>query len=234
MQSVLSYIESLPLTVVGGAVALVVTIVLVVASALFRRHHFTKRVNHFLESPAHQNPADFFSEIELLRRSRELERLAQRDGGRAITELGLDRLWIERLHETERPADFRRVLKYGTSKGLFACFLTALRNRRLASALRTYLEEHSDFLVLRRLALSGRGEEFSGEKAREFFIDRIDEIREMTGDPEWPSRYFAVKILLHDSDDRSDRALRDAFDDPHPLVRKTVATGYAHPDREQL
>ncbi len=234
MGSVIEYIHSLPLTIVAGAGALIVSVVLIVVWALVSRRRFMKRVRVFLENPAHQTPEDFFSGAELLRRSRQLEQLEDRSDRPVITKLGLDKLWTERLYENERPADFRRVLKYGTSRGLFACFLTALRNRRLARTLHDYLAEHSDFLVLRRLAVSGRGEEFSGEKARDFFADRIDEIREMTGDPEWPSRYFAVKILLHDSDDRSDRALRDAFADPHPLVRKTVATGYEGPDREQL
>jgi len=234
MESVIEYLESLPLTILGAAAAIVVAFVLIVIVALVKRRNFTKRVRLFLENPAHQNPEEFFSATELLRRSRQLERLADRDDERVVSELQLDSLWTERLYEKEQAADFRRVLKYGTTRGLFACFLTALRNRRLAKALRDYLAEHSDFLVLRRLAVSGRGEEFNGEKAREFLADRIDEVREMTGDPEWPSRYFAVKILLHDSDERSDRALREAFADPHPLVRKTVAAAYTSPDREQL
>ncbi|HKJ85848.1 MAG TPA: hypothetical protein VKA06_07215, partial [Spirochaetia bacterium] len=184
MGPIIEYIESLPLTIIGAATVVVVAVVLIVAGTLVRRRSFTKRVRLFLDNPAHQNPEDFFSATELLRRSRQLERLADHDGGRVVNELQLDRLWTERLYEKEQAADFRRVLKYGTARGLFACFLTALRNRRLAKALRAYLAEHSDFLVLRRLAVSGRGEEFNGEKARDFFADRIDEVREMTGDPE--------------------------------------------------
>jgi len=160
--------------------------------------------------------------------------MAEQHGERVVEALQLDRLWTERLYEKERPGDFRRVLRWGTDKGLFACFLMALRNRRYARMLRGYLADHSDFLVLRRLALSGRGDEFSGRRARDFFADRIDEIREMTGDPEWASRYFAVKILLHDADERSQRALREAFADPHPLVRKTVVGEYHHDDGEEL
>ena len=45
----------------------------------------------------------------------------------------------------------------------------------------------------------------------------------MTGDPEWASRYFAVKILLHHEDDRSQRAVFDSLHDSHALVRRTVA-----------
>ncbi len=216
------------------AAAGVAVIVVLIGLALLRRRRFMSRVDEFLAIPGSRDAADYFSDAELLRRSRTLERRIEAGDEELVHSLELDRLWTERLARKERPADFRRVLRYGTSRGLFSCFLVALRNRRLARTLRAYLEEHPDFLVLRRLALSGRGEAFDGRKARDFFEDRIDEIREMTGDPEWPSRYFSTKILLHDSTDRSDRALRDAFGDPHPLVRRTVITEYRGSNRDDL
>lgn len=234
MDAVVEFVTGLPVEILLTAGAVLVAFLIIVISALVSRRRFIRRVERFREIPGARSVSDFFTSAELLRRTRLLERMIDRMGTQLVTELELDRLWTERLYQSERPGDFRRVLAYGTSKGLFACFLAALRNRRLADALRAYLKEHSDFLVLRRLALSGRGEEFSGERAAEFFGDRIGEIREMTGDPEWPSRYFAVKILLHDDDDRSRRALRDAFGDPHPLVRKTVATGFSAAPREEL
>lgn len=234
MDALIRFVTTQPLEyLVGGGAALLILIIVVVAT-FARRRRFRRRVRAFLAVPGSKSARDHFSDAELLRNSRLLERMIAREGEEIVGKLELDRLWTDRLYDKERPADFRRVLRWGTQKGLFACFLTALRNRRHASMLRGYLEEHSDFLVLRRLALSGRGDDFSGEKARDFFHDRIDEIREMTGDPEWPSRYFAVKVLLHDTDDRSDRALREAFADPHALVRKTVVTEYEGNDRQAL
>ncbi len=234
MDAVIDFVTSQPAEyLIAAGAALAVVLVLVIAS-LVRRVRFTNRVRRYLAGSGLRPSTDVFDDAELLRHSRTLERMAERDGDQVVDALQLDRLWTERLYEKERPADFRRVLRWGMDKGLFACFLMALRSRRYARMLRGYLADHSDFLVLRRLALSGRGDEFSGRKARDFFADRIDEVREMTGDPEWASRYFAVKILLHDDDDRSDRALREAFADPHPLIRKTVVTEYDGQEREAL
>lgn len=234
MDAVIEFVTAQPIEylVAAGAAVAIVLLLLVVSAA--RRIRFRNRVRRFLERPGVRRATDVFDEAELLRRSRTLERMAEREGEAVVEALELDRLWTERLYDKERPGDFRRVLRWGTDKGLFACFLMALRNRRYARTLRGYLADHSDFLVLRRLALSGRGDDFSGRKARDFFADRIDEVREMTGDPEWASRYFAVKILLHDGDERSDRALREAFSDPHPLIRKTVVSEYGREDREAL
>ena len=234
MNAILDYILSQPVWLLGAAGGLLGAIIVVVLTGLLRRRSFRRRVERFLATPGKTSASQFFSDSELLRRSRFLERLIEREGAHVAEQLGMDRLWTERLYEKERPADFRRVLRFGSTRGLFACFLVALQSRRLARSLKEYLDEHSDFLVLRRLARSGRGEAFSGEKARSFFADRLDEIREMAGDPEWPSRYFAAKILLHDQDPRSDRLLRDFFADPHPLVRRTVAEAYRGGTRESL
>jgi HEAT repeat protein len=56
----------------------------------------------------------------------------------------------------------------------------------------------------------------------------------MTGDPEWPSRYFAMKLLVHDEDTRSRRAVWDAFGDAHPLVRRVAATELSTEERPRL
>ena len=213
--------------------ALLVVLVLVVV-LLIRKGRFEKRLTRFLEIPGQKDPADYFSQKELLSHTRAIERLAEDRGAQVISELGVDALWTERLKEKEKPQDFQRLLRFAPAHGLFACFLVALRNRKLATALKQYLAENNDFIVLRRLALSGRGEEFVGSDGKDFFSDRLDEIREMTGDPEWPSRYFAIKILLHDDQERSNRALWDSFRDPYPLIRKVVASELLTREDESL
>lgn len=234
MQEAIDFLTGQSLYVyLGAAAVLLVVIVIIIAVAVAKRR-FIRRVESFLAIPGTRDRRDYFSDEELLRRTRLIEKLANRIGTHVIHELGIDRLWIERLAAQGSRSDFRRVLEYATDDGLFTCFLVALKNVGLRSRLRTYLSDNSDFLVLRRLAASGRGEEFSGKAARDFFADRLDEIREMTGDPEWPSRYFAVKILIHDDDERSTRALWDAFVDPHPLVRRTVTIEFQTPERERI
>ena len=231
---VADFLATLPLWVLAAAAGAVVVVVAIIAARIVARIRFARRVDRILDLPPGKRAGDMFSDDKLLRRSRLLERKARRDDRDVVGVLELDRLWSERLVREGRRADFRRVLRYGARTGLFACFLAALRDRRFAARLRAYLDEQSDPLVLRRLALSGRGEPFDGEKALDLVADRIDHIREMTGDPEWPSRYFAVKVLLHDAHERSDMALRDAFTDPHPLVRKTVVSEYRSSNRGRL
>lgn len=234
MEQLIQRISTVPIwqyQLLGGALLLVLVLVVLF---LMRRGRFEKRLTRFLDMPGQKEPGDYFTEKELLSHTRAIERLAEERGSEVISELGVDALWTERLKEKEKPQDFQRLLRFAPSQGLFACFLVALRNRKLATALKQYLAENNDFIVLRRLALSGRGEEFLGSDGRDFFADRLDEIREMTGDPEWPSRYFAIKILLHDDNDRSIRAVWDSFNDPYPLIRKSVASELHTRDSEAL
>lgn len=234
MEDLIQFVNAVPVwqfQVAGGVLLLLLVLV---ATLLLRRKRFKKRLTWFLDVPGQKDPADYFSDTELLSHTTAIERLAEDRGAEVIAELGVDRLWAERLKEKEKPQDFQRILRFAPAYGLFACFLVALRNRRLASALKQYLAENNDFLVLRRLALSGRGEEFVGSDARDFFADRLDEIREMTGDPEWPSRYFAIKILLYDDHDRSIRAVWESFKDPYPLIRKSVASELHTREDERL
>ncbi len=232
--SVTEFLTSPPLWALVAAGGIAVVLLAIITARVIARIRFHRRVDRFLDTPGRKRAGELFSDDELLRRSRLLERKARREERDVVEVFELDRLWSERLVREERRADFRRVLRYGLSRGLFACFLVALRNRRYAASLRSYLNEHPDPHVLRRLAGSGRGEPFDGGRALALFSDRVDEIREMTGDPEWPSRYFAVNVLVHDSEERSDRAVRDAFTDPHPLIRKTAASGYHTSDRGRL
>ncbi len=234
MQDVIYFVigQSLYVYVAAGGVAALILLMVVLVMA--GKARFARRVRKYLAIPGTKERADYFTDEELLRRTRLIEKLTGKHGEVLIHLLGIDRLWTDRLSGQARRSDFRRVLKYAPEYGLFTCFLAALKNVGLRSILRNYLADNSDFLVLRRLALSGRGEEFSGVPARDFFAERLDEIREMTGDPEWPSRYFAVKILLHDNDERSVRALWDGFADPHPLVRRTVAIELRTDERRRL
>lgn len=234
MDQLIDFVVNLPqwsYYAAGGAVLLLLAIVLI---GVLRRSAFRKRVRTFLAIPGHKDPGDYFTAGERLRRTQIIEKIAEQTGPAVIREIGIDELWTRRLQQKESSQDFERVLHHAPNRGLFSCFLVSLNNPRLGQRLKAYLSENSDFLVFRQLALSGRGEEFSGSRARDFFAGRLDEVREMTGDPEWPSRYFAIKILLYDSEERSARAVWDAFSDAHPLVRKTVVSELTTQDVEKL
>ncbi len=168
----------------------------------------------------------------LLRKSAYIEAAVDKYGDALIDYLDIADKWVEELKTRRRIKDIRRVLKYIPEKGLFYVFLAVLEKPKRVQLLSTWLKESGDLLAMRRIALSGRGENFDGARALGIFEEYIPQIREMTGDPEWASRYFAVKILLHHDDDRSRRAVFDSLHDSHALVRRTVAGEYIHSDEE--
>jgi HEAT repeat protein len=236
METLARIIESLPLWVILLFFAFFVAVIADMIWSIKAK----KRIYNILARAA-DNPdkasdivAPIFKKRYAFIRSQAIERFVKDEGNDIIYMTGIDRYWIQNLLRLKRKRDFNRIMHYAPDTGLFTCFLLSLEKKRFARLLISYLEESEDFLYMRRVALSGQGEEFDGARAREMFLDHIDEIREMTGDPEWASRYFAIKILLHDDDNRSIRALWDAFEDSYPLVRKTVAHEFTTDQTDRL
>lgn len=141
-------------------------------------------------------------------------------------------LLVERFRRRRTRRLASLVLESCPDKGLFSVFLAALDNRRIARDLLAFMESSEDLFIFRRLALSGRGEVFDGAKGADLFREKLDRVRELTGDPEWPARYMAVRILLADADQRSRRAAEELFHDPHTLIRKTLIESYEPADEE--
>lgn len=213
------------------AIALVLTMVLLVRAAGLR-----KRLRAVADSPSHAEDLILsrYGDARLLAASSTIEKIAREKGPAIIGALGVDELWMDRLVRRRSTRDFDRVLEFFPDRGLFVCFLVGLEKPDLATRLQQWIDRTEEFLGLRRIALSGRGQDFDGALALEMFRERTDEIREMTGDPEWAPRYFAVKVMIADPDERSARGLWDAFHDAHPLVRKTVATEFMSADVDRL
>jgi HEAT repeat protein len=230
------FLKTLPVWMYGiaGGVLFMLLVVLVV---VVPRVRFRKRLVQVSDDPE-QSAAlirDHYDDATLLQRSALVTRIAtklENDQLPALT--GVDELWVQRLVQTRHARTLRRVLQYAPDKGLFACFVVGLEKPRLAPMFHEWLAEADDPLVLRRVALSGAGEDFSGKAALEVLHDRIESIRELAGDPEWESRYFAAKIILNDDSDRSTRVAWDAFNDPCSLVRKTVAAEFKSDDGDRM
>ncbi len=217
---------------VAFVLAAVIALLLVI---LAMRIRFRREVLALIETPQRApGLRKRYSKRVLRRRSVLVERLACRQASGLVSLLGLDDIWVEQLRLKGRRRDFERVLSHAAGKGLFQCFLESLNSKSRTRRLVSWLQESGESRCLRRLALSGRGEPFDGRPALEIFKERLSELREMTGDPEWLCRYFAVKVLLHDPDPRSQRAVWPALTDPHPLVRKTAAVELATPERGRL
>ncbi|MFO7781006.1 MAG: HEAT repeat domain-containing protein, partial [Spirochaetia bacterium] len=236
MQEILSFIAGLPIGAYVGAAAAGLVIAAVVVVTVKVRRDFVRRLRLAAEDPeqAELLVRQKYSDGQLLRRSGLIESVARKYSMNVISATGIDELWQDRLLRKRRSSDFRRVLDYSWETGLFACFLAALERPKLRPRLFARLDDTGDLLVLRSIALSGRGEEFSGHVAFEMFSHRIDEVREMTGDPDWPVRYFAVKILLYDHDPRSERAVWECVNDASALVRRVIAAEFQPSEREGL
>ncbi len=221
MKTIIKLTETLPFGITIGVSAFT----LVVIAGLITLFLYKRKVKNFtkyLEESLVNNyfSKNFYSEKFIGKHSRILENLADRKGNAIILNSGLDTQWLQQLIEKPREKNIKRILKYIPDKGLFSCFISSLNNPKLTSLLTDFLGDEPG--SLRQLPLSSSGEPFDGNAALLIFKDRIDEIREMAGDPEWPVRYFAIKLLLAEDSDRSNRAILEAFKDPHPLIRKTV------------
>lgn len=234
MSAIFTWLQSLPVEAYYGGAAAAVVLLGVLVWRLRHRLVFRSRL---LAAAADGNAAEFrsrYSARTIRRHSRLIEKTARRHGPQIVRVSGADELWIERVQKRASRRDVRRLLDLSPDTGLFACFLAVLERPSLRRMLFEWLDEQDDLLSMRRIALAGRGEQFSGEQALSLFRDRIDEIREMMGDSEWAPRYFASKIILYDGSDRSKRILWDAFRDGHPLVRSAVAAEFRTDDSDRL
>jgi len=224
-----------------AAAVLLVGIIAVIIIVSISRKKFRVLIEAAAEDPDLNKGAVLsrYSNEGLLRKSARIVEMARRLKVNLPQILELTDPWIEKYKERKRKSLLNWILEFAPDQGLFPIFMHALDNQKTALKLEQFLNENKDFLKLRRIALSGRGEVFDGEKGQALFENRLDEIREMTGDPEWPARYFAINILLHDEDERSARAVWESFEDPHALIRSTVirdipqdATAYGSDESE--
>src|SRR4030042_6366224 len=170
----------------------------------------------------------------ILKRSETIEKFAQINGIDIIYLIKMDELWIENFISKKWNKNFDRILKYAPDKGLFKCFLVSLKKSKFLILLLKWLSEGEYILTLRRLALSGNGENFDRKKVFNIFKKNLNVIREMTGDPEWQVRYFALSILLYDNDERSVEAIWNGFNDQNTLIRKTIAKEYCTQNSKKL
>lgn len=136
-----------------------------------------------------------------------------------LEKLGCHERWIVAVKTRHSRGAAARLLKFAPDRGLFECFSAALASKGIAADLLAWMNNQKDAFSLRRIALSGPGRDFDGGEALRLLAGKMDEVREMLGDPEWASRAMAVRILSRDGDERSKKGLSDSLADPHPLVR---------------
>ncbi len=233
MDKFIDLIYEIPLWIlIGAGIVVILTITVLIVFIILRKKNiiFKKYLDESLENNNFSN--ELYSQDYINRHSTAIEKLANRSNNTIISLSGLNKTWIQKLKEKPNEKNIKRILKYIPEQGLFCCFLGALKKPKLTKYLLEYLGE--DAGSLRQLPLSSSGEPFDGKAAISIFSNRMDEIREMAGDPEWSVRYFAIKLLLAEESDRSKRGILEAFDDPHPLVRKSVIEESIIDDRVQI
>ena len=203
---------------------------------ILSRIMLNKRLKKVINNPkfAEKLFINKYNKSWLIRKSNYIEKFALKYDPNIIYYIKMDELWIDNLINKHLKKDFLRVLKYAPDKGLFKCLLVVLKKKSFAHILLNWLKNCNDMQALRRLALSGHGEDFDKKEALELFLDRLDEIREMTGDPEWLSRYFAYGIITYNTAESSIRAMWEGLNDPHPLIRKTIIKEFLSDEREKL
>jgi HEAT repeat protein len=187
--------------------------------AVFRRGSLLKAAVGKMSS----GKTDSHFAARLLARPGLIEVLMRRKGEEVISFFGIAGHLVNRFERRKRSEDARRLLKLAPAEGLYAVFNTALRKESVAQVLRNWIKDNKDVLLLRKMALSASGRDFDGIRGLYILSGCLEEIRELSGDPEWPVRFFSLRILLADDDPKSKRLVSEGFTDPHPLIRRTVA-----------
>ncbi len=169
-----------------------------------------------------------------LRKARLIQRASEKNEGDFIASTGLDILWEERLRTNRRISDLKKLLKYYPDRGLFYCLEAGPSKPGFGKILAKKTADSSDELLLKRIAIAGKGTDFSGKYAASLIPDQLQNLLEMTGDPEWEVRFFALKLLIHYSDKRAERAGWEAFKDPAFRIRAALAAEFKTADKKML
>jgi HEAT repeat protein len=151
----------------------------------------------------------------------------------ALYHTGIAAQWVDRLRRRPRKVLFQGVLRHDISEGFFACFRYALEKKKYRRRLDQWMDRNRTRLPLLVIVHSTAGERFDGRRAFDLFRDKLEEIRDLLGDPDWRGRYFALKVLLNDRSETTRSLLFDLFADSHPLIRRTMVEEYPLPDEKQ-
>jgi len=227
--TVMEYGKELPLYQVVAAVAVFI-LVIVLLIVIIKRRRLIRRAVARMES----GEKDEGITARMLNRPRLVEALIKRKGDEVIRYFGVADYLLRRLDQRKRPEDVRRLLKQAPEVGMYPVFRLALQKKSVAVIFRNWLEENKDILLVRSMAQSAGGDDFEGDSAWGLLAGCVDELRELSGDPEWPVRYFTLRVLLSDDNPKSRRLVKESFTDPHPLLRRTVAEKSGNEDPDEL
>ena len=222
-------LKTLPLYVlVSSGTLLVLLFVLLVI--LVKRNRLIRKAVKRMEA----GETDAGISARLLARPGLVEALLRRKGDDVISHFGVADHLIRRLESRKRTEDAKRLLKLAPEAGIFTVFKLALYKQSIARILQTWLKDNHEINLIRKIALSTGGWDFNGEKAWTLLSDCLEELRELSGDPDWQVRYFTLRVLLFDKDPKSLRLMKESFTDSHPLLRRTAAEKTGEENLDEL
>lgn len=236
MENLMSQVAAQP---VGLYISLFLLVVLAVAG-IARRQYTTKKIKKEAGEcaelhPAFQNTYSFSQPVQRLSRRYPLvKRLSRRYGINFPILMHLDDYWISRMEQHPSSKIMERLLAYAPEKALFVCFQGALGSDRLFEQLKAWIEKSGELMVMSTLARSCAGRDFDGKRALSKVETWKEELYEMTGDPSWQIRWFALRILLHDANERAEKAVWQAFQDPSAQIRRMIAEKSSFQDKSKL
>jgi len=166
---------------------------------------------------------------KLLRYSRRMERYSRQMGPEIARKTGLTDKWLQKVTQSALPTagDLRRVILFCPPSSLFKVYIAAEEHPRLRRVIKEWMKNEGDEKVIRLLAEACRGEDFEPDFGKSFLKNNSAFIRELTGEPEWYTRYFAYKILIYDKEELTQRSMEAGLLDPHPLIRKMITKIYS-------
>ncbi len=218
------------ITIISAVAALLVFLII----RVYLNYAFLKKCDRALNDTESMTELRAMPSDRLLRRSRLIEKAAERNGIELISAVGLDVIWEKQFLVYRKTKYLRKFVKYFQEKGLFFCILGGKNKPAVEKIFVKTLSQSSDPNLLKKIATACAGTDFDGEYASGITGDRFQELTELTGDSEWPVRFFAVKLLLYIDDQRAERIIWDAFRDPSAVIRRAAAAEFKPDDTSRL
>ncbi len=211
----------------------ILILLFIIISTILLRLKLKRRITSSIESIDKRGERIFtgLSERTLYLFSEYVEKLSRLYGLNLPLLTGLDDVWMGKFKRRPGKKNLKRLLNYAPEKALFDVMNGVIQKPKLKKLFDEWVVESGEFLVLRKIALSGNGRQFDGKKALEIFKDEIDSITEMMNDSLWQCRFFAASILVHKGGDSHVRILNEAMDDSRDEIRKLLINLFNPGDR---
>lgn len=203
-------------------------VVLLIVFSVIIKYKIRKTIRSALDTPAHEKEKIELpvSQKILVLYSDYIEKLSRLYAINLPVLTGLDELWLRKLQIHPGKKYITRLLKYVPEKSLFDIMTAVFKKNSLEKYFLAWIQKSGEFMILKKIAISGNGRAFNGKKAALFFRNKKEALIEMMADPLWQCRYFAANILVQDPTGKADEILLEAFHDSNKKVRINMINTY--------